>query len=70
MNVAFMEYGRDKRYFHSCFIKSNECRQFVKYDKQKTDPRRKGRQAKSMVLTSELFGFTISPDAFHSLRLF
>ena len=21
MNVAFMEYGRDKRYFHSCFIK-------------------------------------------------
>ena len=30
MNVAFMEYGKGKRYFHSCFIKSNECRQFVK----------------------------------------
>ena len=69
MNVTFAEYGRDKRDFYSCFIKSNECRQFVKYDKQKTGSRHKGRQAKSMALSSEPFVFAIFPDTFHSLYL-
>ena len=30
MDVAFIEYGRGKRDFHSCLIKSSEYRQFVK----------------------------------------